>query len=149
MQKRNGYFQVIRNSNGTSVRLIPPMYGGEEVKSEQIVKYLQKNQIMECDFAKITKALADLTTEVIVPVSNYKGYPINECMNIEVSKDSMTAVVNFIPPSNDGKRMNLGDMKSELEAGSYGSIFVAFCQNMRIYKPLPRSRPGRTPPRCR
>ncbi len=116
MQKRNGYFQVIRNSNGTSVRLIPPMYGGEEVKSEQIVKYLQKNQIMECDFAKITKALADLTTEVIVPVSNYKGYPINECMNIEVSKDSMTAVVNFIPPSNDGKRMNLGDMKSELEA---------------------------------
>lgn len=115
MQKRNGYFQVIRNSNGISVRLIPPRYGGEPIKSEQIIKYLQKNQVMECDFAELTKALADLTAEVIVPVSNYKGYPINESMNIEVSKDNMTAVVYFIPPSNDGKRIELAEMKSDLE----------------------------------
>lgn len=115
MQARNGYFQVIRDSNGISIRLFPPVNGGEQVKSEQIIKYLEKNQIIECDFKRLGTDFTDLKTEVTIPISCYRGYPIDESMDIEVAKDEMIAVVRFYPPSNDGKRIGLSDMKNDLE----------------------------------
>lgn len=115
MQKRNGYFQVIRDDAGISLRLFPPENGGEPIKSEQIKKYLDKNQIIDYNFKKVTTALSDLKQELILPISIYNGYPIHESVDIEVSDDGMTAIIRFYPPSNDGQRIALAEMKNDLE----------------------------------
>lgn len=116
MKNENGYFQIIRDENGTSVKLYPEKGNGKRVNINDIIDYLEYNKIENCHLIDLGKTLKTLTEEETVFVSDYIGYPINEYMKIMVSPDKMEARVRFYPPSNDGKQMDINEMKNDLKA---------------------------------
>ena len=114
MKRRNAYFQIIRNESGISIKLFPAIDGGNKLEADRILRYLEKNKIIECDFKELRMALNNLNTEITVFLTSFKGYSINETMEIVPSEDKMSAVVTFYPPSNDGSRIRVHEMKSDL-----------------------------------
>lgn len=116
MENINGYFQVIRGIDGISIKLFPERGTGNKIDINEIMEYLDINKVLNCSFVELGKALKNLKKEETVFISSHMGYPINEYMKITVSSDQMIAKVRFYPPSNDGDRMEIDEMKRDLEA---------------------------------
>lgn len=112
----NAYFQVIYDENGTSVKFFPATKGGEALKIEEVVKYLEKNKITDYDLVALNKGLSSSTEEeTVVNIKSERGYKINELMVVRCAKEDMFAVARFYPPSNDGERETLDEIKRDLE----------------------------------
>ena len=112
----NAYFQVIYDENGTSVKFFPATKGGEALKIEEVVKYLEKNKITGYDLVALNKGLSSSTEEeTVVNIKSERGYKINELMVVRCAKEDMFAVARFYPPSNDGERETLDEIKRDLE----------------------------------
>ena len=80
------------------------------------MSYLDYQKIDDYQLVELNKEINNLTEEKVIFISNYVGYPINEYMKITISNDRMEAKVRFYPPSNDGKRMDIDEMKGDLKA---------------------------------
>lgn len=115
MENRNGYFQIIKQENGTYVKLFPEVGKGKKIEFDEIREYLESNKIEDCNFVELGKKLKNLEKEEIVQVSNYVGYKINEYMKVTLSENKMMAKVRFYPPSNDGERLSIDEMHSDLK----------------------------------
>lgn len=111
---KNGYFQVIRSADSISLKLFPPSNGENMVEIEEIREYLENNQIIDYDLKTLNKVLLNLSEVTEVRISPLKGYPINEYMKISIDDDEMRASVRFYPPSNDGERTNIDELKRDL-----------------------------------
>ena len=115
MENANGYFQVIRKDEGIFIKLFPQKGTGKPININEIMEYLEYQKILNCNFVQLGKELNNLSEEKTVFVSPDSSYPINEYMRIRISQDEMLAKVRFYPPSNDGQRMKIDEMKSDLE----------------------------------
>ncbi len=116
MENANGYFQVVRSKEGTSLRLFPEKGNGQKLDINDIMSYLDYQKIDDYQLVELNKEINNLTEEKVIFISNHVGYPINEYMKITISNDRMEAKVRFYPPSNDGKRMDIDEMKGDLKA---------------------------------
>lgn len=115
MNKRNGYFRLVRNESGISIKIFPPESGGEAVQYNEVVNYLEKNHINIIDIKTLNRAVMKAEGQVQQEMlTANKGYPVNENMNIICDDSNMKAVVRFYPPSNDGKEMSREEIFSEL-----------------------------------
>lgn len=115
MGNMNGYFKLLRNENGMSIRIFPPDKGGETVSYEEINKYLQTNHIVNVDVKELNRAVglsADSVQQIVLTLN--KGYPVNEMFDVVCDDANMKAVARFYPASNDGHEISKEDILSDL-----------------------------------
>lgn len=116
MEGRNGYFQIIRNENKTMIKLVPPIGNGQKIDINEVVEYLENNNIKEYNLVNLNKAIASCVEVCQLDLEVETNYAINEFMKISISENQLFASVRFYPPSNDGQRMTKDEMISDLKA---------------------------------
>ena len=103
---QNGYFQVVRTPGGYGLQIFQPKDGGEDVRLQEVMDYLDRQSI-PYDSMSIKKAI--LAEEDAVCFLERKDCPeIEESCRIEVSEDNLQAIVRFYPASQTGKTGNNG-----------------------------------------
>lgn len=120
MANLNGYFKLIRNENGTSIRIFPPNEGGEPVSYDEVITYLTNNRFDNIDITAVNKAIEDGKTaikEAVVTLT--PGYPVNEQVAFKYEEENMVAIARFYPASNDGQDMDKDEILSDI---SYAGI---------------------------
>ena len=102
---QNGYFQVVRTPGGYGLQIFQPKDGGEDVRLQEVMDYLDRQSI-PYDSMSIKKAI--LAEEDAVCFLERKDCPeIEESCRIEVSEDNLQAIVRFYPASQTGKRATM------------------------------------------
>ncbi len=113
----NAYFRVIMDNKGIEVEFTPAKDGGEQLKIDEVMKYLEKEKITDYDLVELNKALMASNDSVTrVPIFSEKKFAINETMILRTAKEDMFAVVRFYPPSTGGgTRMTKDELIKDLE----------------------------------
>ncbi len=148
MAKRNGYFQLITEEDGTYIRLIPQQDGGAPVDVSEVMSYLNDNKIYDYDLETLTKTLRMLSNPVTVRLTDKKINPVDASVQVQVAKDRMTAAIRLYPPSNRGVPLNQEMIRGSLTRAkvSYGIVepiverVVAtpiYCQTIPVAKGKP------------
>lgn len=109
----NGYFQLVNTDDGFGIKCVPPQEGGEPIQINELVDYLGKHNVI-CDLAQLKKAV-DAGSEQIVRLGAGSCPPEQECYQLEISEDSMTATVRFYPPSETGQRMPMEEFIKDMQ----------------------------------
>ena len=109
---QNGYFQVVRAPGGYGLQIFQPRDGGELVRLQEVLDYLDRQSI-PYDAMSIKKAILD--EEDNICFLERKDCPeIEETWKIEVSQDNMQAIVRFYPASQSGKRTTMDSVIKDL-----------------------------------
>ena len=109
---QNGYFQLVKTTNGYGVRLFPPSDGGENIRIAEMLHYLDDANI-SYDTGALKKAVEG-SQEQVCFLATGECPAIDEQYQLTVSEDCMSATMRFFPPSETGKRLNLNDVLSAL-----------------------------------
>lgn len=115
---RNGYFQVVKTSNGYGVRLFPSVDGGEDIRIAELLHYLDGENI-RYDVGTLKRAVEEKREQVCF-LAMGECPVIDEKYQLTVSEDFMSATMRFFPPSETGKRLNLNEVLNDLR---YRDIF--------------------------
>lgn len=98
----NAYFQLITDSDATSLKVFPPTDGGEGINVTELAEYLQLKNVDVWDWKSIYQAILDFDKPLVLPLSSVGRGAERECFSLKVSEDKMTATARFYPPSNTG-----------------------------------------------
>lgn len=110
----NAYYQVINNDMGTSLRLVPATENGKaNIDVQELIDYLTINRV-PFQLKELGAAVSNLKEETVIKLSMQRCLPIPEDMRVYITDMNMKAVCNFIPPSNDGKRLGKSDILAAL-----------------------------------
>lgn len=110
----NGYFQLINEDSGTSVKLIPPTQGGEPIELSEVTNYLTVKNVAY-DLKTLHRELAKLREEpIIVKLQPERAFAQREYFDLFASQDRMEASIRFIAPSNDGEVMDKQEILKDL-----------------------------------
>lgn len=107
MAKRNGYFQILTEEDGTYVRLIPPQEGGAVVELSELMSYLNDIRITDYDLETLNKTLHTMSNVTVVKLTDAQTDPIDAKVQVQVSKDSMNASIRLYSPSAQGRKPNV------------------------------------------
>ena len=129
MEKKNGYFQIVRSEKGTSLRLFPEEGTGKKIDIDDIKEYLRRHRFINCDLLEVSRVIDNLNEEKTIFISSKKSEPINEYAKITVAENGMVAKLRFYPPSNDGKRLSLDEFNSKLE-----ELGITYGIDERVFK---------------
>ena len=110
----NGFFHLIHNTHGTSLKIVPPTDGGEMFPIGELVDYLNERNL-HYDLHKLNATCVGLKQEITIPLNLERGYRESEKCIVSISDDKMTATVRFHAPSNDGEIMNETEILQELK----------------------------------
>ena len=110
---RNGFFKVIKTPAGFGVAIYAPKDGGEPVRAQELVNYLDMNGLTNYEPGKVTEAIKTLKDEVI-ELGTGECPPIRENYNFTVSEDNMKAIARFTPPSETGERMTVDEFLKDM-----------------------------------
>lgn len=110
----NGFFQLIHNTHGTSLKIVPPTNGGEMFPIGELVDYLNERNL-HYDLHKLNATYTGLKEETTIPINLERGFRESEKMIVSISDDKMSATVRFHAPSNDGEIMNETEILQELK----------------------------------
>ncbi len=144
---KNGFFQLVHKEDGTYVRLIPPVDGGEALSLDELREYLD-TRIITYDSGELRNAFLELDSEKLVRLSEEATFPRKESYSLTVSADKMSAVARFYAPSSGAKKMTQEEMMAEISARNikYGichenieAFFKdrAYCQDVVIARGKP------------
>lgn len=141
---RNGYFQLVKTTNGYGVRLFPPVDGGENIYIAELLHYLDDANL-SYDKGALKRAVEEKRDQICF-LSMGECPAIDEKYQLTVSEDNMSATMRFFPPSETGKRLDLNDILSELRYRNICSgiqmqvlqnhlmSFDFFCMDLEIAK---------------
>ncbi|MBQ8039103.1 MAG: DUF342 domain-containing protein [Lachnospiraceae bacterium] len=110
----NGFFQLIHNVHGTSIKIVPPTNGGEMFPITELTDYLNARNI-RFDLHKLNAICLNLKEKVEIPLSLEMGYRESEKCIVTISADKMSATMRFHAPSNDGDTMSGSEILQELK----------------------------------
>lgn len=131
----NGYFQIVPRNGFAIIKMFPPTDGGEGVKREDIVEYLQlKNIVYEPK--DLIFALANQTEEREISTPSKVQFFDGEFVKVNISPDNMLVTMKVFAPFIGGPVMNAEELTRELS--TRGIIFgvdqkaiADFVQNRR------------------
>lgn len=109
---RNGYFQLVKTTNGYGVKLFPPTDGGDSINIAEMLHYLDDAKI-SYDKGTLKKAVEE-NREQMCFLSHGECPAIDEKYQLTISEDFMVATMRFLPPSETGKRVDLNEVLSTL-----------------------------------
>lgn len=110
----NGFFQLIHNAHGTSLKIVPPTNGGEMFPVTELSDYLNARNL-RFDLHKLNATCLGLKEKVEIPLNLEMGYRESEKCIVNISQDKMSATMRFHAPSNDGEVMNCAEILQELK----------------------------------
>lgn len=91
-----GYFQFENSDNGLYFNVYADANGQKNIKMDDIIYYIDKAKISECDLIEIKKAISSPDKHVRVRVGE-KSLPINEFGEYKISTDLLRSEVVFYP----------------------------------------------------
>lgn len=115
MEYTNSYFSLDISSMGVSMKYFPPKDGGERLNIDEVMSYLQRNNINDFDVKAVNNLISQDEPKT-VGISREQAYEINEFMEVKIAPNRMSAEVRFYPPSTKGSRMSIDEMFSDLKA---------------------------------
>lgn len=108
MVYKNGFFQLVVESNGTFLKLFPAREGGHTIDAREVAGYLDGENIFEYDINELNKAIESLSQEPgKVLVNRDRVLPVDEKMEFQISDDRLQVVARFYPPSKGGGLLNV------------------------------------------
>lgn len=114
---KNGYFQLICNSQGTAIKLMAPKDGGAQVSVKEIMEYLNSCGILYDNVALsrgIQDAAASGKEEYLFPINRDANHEVRESYRLSISQDNMIMTARFYPPSLRGERMSAEEFLNDL-----------------------------------
>lgn len=117
---QNGYFQLVKTTDGFGVRLFPSCDGGNGVQISELMHYLDELGI-NYNLSAI-KAVVMENTAQVCPLGTEQCPAVNETFVLNISNDLMSATARFIPASETGKRLSFEECIGRLRSQnvSYG-----------------------------
>ncbi len=109
----NGYFQLVNDSRGYGIAFHQPSGSGEEVRLDEVWKYLNGLKI-QYDRREVETEF-NMGLGGVCHLGSGKCPVCDETYTLNVSKDCMIATVRFIPPSEGGKRLTMEGFLKEIE----------------------------------
>ena len=109
---QNGYFQLVKAPGGFGIKLIPPVDGGEDIRLEELLHYLDK-KFVKYDLAVLKKAVTEKKEQVCF-LGMGECPNVAESYNLNVSGDYMSAVIRFFPASETGERITFESILKDL-----------------------------------
>ena len=136
----NGFFQLIYNESGTSLRLVPPTEDGAPVKMADVMEYLDLKGVTY-DLNALNSAVTTLQKEIVITLNSKKGYSEDEMVLVKIEPDNMSAIVKFYAPSNNGHTMNKDEIINDLKFrnvrfGIKEDVLDAFIENREYCKEI-------------
>ena len=124
--KRNAFFQLLHKEDGTYLKSYPAVEGGMEISVEDIVEYLDIKKITDYNI-EVLKDFVHLASEqknVEIKLISQKILAENETVTVTIDPKKLLAKIRIYPPSNNGKRLSVDDIKQILLqiGGKYGII---------------------------
>lgn len=115
--KRNAFFQLIYKEDGAYLKSYPPIEGGMKLSIEDIIRYLDIKNISSYNMEDVKKFVHMSSEEKNVEVKIFSGKEIaeNETVFITIDPRNLLAKIRLYPPSNNGKRVSVNDVKQLLE----------------------------------
>lgn len=111
---QNGYFRLVNDSTGYGIALYQPKDCGEEIRIQEIERYLNNLRI-DYDKKRIETQIS-FGEDCVCHLGSGNCPVFAETYLLEISPDGMRATVRFIPPSEGGDRLNLDDFLQELNS---------------------------------
>lgn len=113
----NGYFQLVNKSDGTYIKLIPPVNGGEKISVNEIGEYLTSQKIFDYDIKLLNNEINRLEAEPkLVKLNEEELLPAGESVLISIEPMKMFATGRFYPPSKGGSTLQYDNIVAALSA---------------------------------
>lgn len=115
---KNGYFQLVCGSNGTTLKIYTPEDGGRPIAIREVMEYLNRFGIkyeLHMLNSGIMASYESEEKEFSFEINSDSYMEIRESYTLNVSQDKMQAVVRFYPPSANGERMTAEEFLRDLE----------------------------------
>ena len=109
---RNGYFKIVKTQGGFGLSVFAPKDGGEPVRVQELVNYLDINKVAY-DLTKV-KDTAAAVQDTILELGEGECPAIRENYSFAVSDDNLKAIARFTPPSDTGERMTADEFIRDL-----------------------------------
>lgn len=109
----NAYFQICDRGGKCALRLYPATEGGEGIRREELVEYLQVKNILY-DPKDLLNALTGLSEVIEVPTQTPFKFADGEFVKITISPDNMTVIARIIAPFAGGASMPKNEFIREL-----------------------------------
>ncbi len=109
---RNGYFELVNVSDGFGVRLFPPEDGGEAVRIQELMNYLDNHNIIY-EINHLKQALA-AGEEKVVFLGTGNCPACEETYVLNIAADNMSVTARFFPASETGERTTFDDFFKDL-----------------------------------
>lgn len=111
----NGFFQIITDDRGTSIRLVPPREGGEKLRVNELREYLERVGV-PYDATAINSALYQLKDEEIVLFLNpMKLPPVAEKCDVQVMNDKLSAFMRLYPAGKGGEALSVEQVMEQVK----------------------------------
>lgn len=111
----NGYFQLINEDSGSSIKFIPPTGGGKAIDATEAGEYLG-NKDINYDFPTLYRAINSMGDQAVtVPLHSERLFAQQEMFVLRLSADKMEAVARFYAPSSDGAVMDKAEIIKDLK----------------------------------
>ena len=112
--KRNAYFRLVNDGAGYGVRIFPPLEGGEAIRMQELINYLDGNGC-NYDLSQLKEAVAK-NEETVFHLGDGECPKVRETYFLSIAEDYMSAVARFIPCSETSERMTKLGFVHELQA---------------------------------
>lgn len=115
--KRNAFFQLVQKSGGTYLKSYPAVDGGEPLKPDDIISYLNSKKFGDITVEEVKKFIEDAgkakNAEMRITVKT--TLPENESIVVTIDPRRLYAKVRMYPNSSHGSRITVADIKNLLE----------------------------------
>jgi len=140
VDNRNAYFQFSTSSNGTYLKIFPPVGNGAPIKIEEIVSFCLRNHIKSYKMMAVNEAVRNMGTAPIeVHMMDEQIPPISESIEVKISGDRMRATCKFYPPSAGGHMTDKANVLDDIRRagvvfGIDESVIDRFLENREYCK---------------
>ncbi|MCT4596378.1 MAG: FapA family protein [Vallitalea sp.] len=110
----DGYFNLLNKEDGLYIQLIPSKQQGKSIDINDIIKALENQKIINYDSQLLEEELKLLKEQKEFKISDAVIQSIDESIEINISKDKLTAYIRFYKPIGEGRRLTLGQIYDEL-----------------------------------
>jgi len=132
----NGYFRIIPGEGNTELEVIAPTEGGRPVTINEIVEFLNSKAIAYDNVSVNTVVEQGRSADAKIMINRVGILPLNESINVSISKDKMEAYIVMYAPSPGGARLSAKDIASTLTAfkityGVIDDVILSLAENPR------------------
>lgn len=136
----DGYFQLEVREKGVYMHFIPPTDNGESLRMEDVIAYLEFNNLTGYNTIEIKRAI-DRRMKAELFVSGMKLPISGEEVFLNVSEDKMRATAKFYPPFKGGEELDRKGIDAALAAegittGIKEDVIEGFLKNRQYCKEL-------------